>query len=75
MMVISESTETPWYGLDERRVQREYDTKQCMLDDIWLAHEHGWLPVAMTESRRGGFLGRLRGDKPTYVVAYLRTKL
>jgi len=43
-----------------------------MVDDIWLAHEHGWLPVAMTESRPGGILGRLKGEKPSYVVAYLR---
>ena len=72
-MVITQAGESSWVGVDERRVQREYETKQCMLDDIWLAHEHGWLPISMTELRRGGLLGRLRGEKATYVVAYLRT--
>ncbi len=72
-MVITQAGKSSWVGLDERRVQREYETKQGMLDDIWLAHEHGWLPVSMTEFRRGGLLARLRGEKATYVVAYLRT--
>ena len=72
-MVITQAGESSWVGLDERRIQREYETKQGMLDDIWLAHEHGWLPVSMTELRRGGLLARLRGEKATYVVAYLRT--
>ena len=72
-MVITQAGESTWVGLDERRVQREYETKQGMLDDIWLAHEHGWLPVSMTELRRGGLLARLKGEKATYVVAYLRT--
>jgi len=72
-VVITQAGESSWVGVDERRVQREYETKQCMLDDIWLAHEHGWLPISMTELRRGGLLGRLRGEKATYVVAYLRT--
>ncbi len=71
-MVITRAGESSWVGLEERRVQREYETKQVMLDDIWVAHEHGWLPVGMTELRQGGLLGRLRGEKPTYVVAYLR---
>jgi len=72
-VVITQAGESTWVGLDERRVQREYETKQGMLDDIWLAHEHGWLPVSMTELRRGGLLARLKGEKATYVVAYLRT--
>ncbi len=72
-MVITQAGKSSWVGLDERRVQREYETKQGMLDDIWLAHEHGWLPVSMIELRRGGLLARLRGEKATYVVAYLRT--
>ena len=71
-MVITQAGESSWVGVDERRVEREYETKQGMLDDIWLAHEHGWLPVAMTELRQGGIFGRLRGDKPIYVVAYFR---
>jgi hypothetical protein len=71
-MAITQAGESSWVGLDERRVEREYQTKQGMLDDIWLAHEHGWLPVSMIESRAGGLLGKLRGEKPTYVVAYLR---
>ncbi|TMB68936.1 MAG: hypothetical protein E6J43_05265 [Chloroflexi bacterium] len=71
-MTITQAGASSWVGLDKRRVEREYDTKQDMVDDIWLAHEHGWLPVAMTESRPGGILGRLKGEKPSYVVAYLR---
>jgi hypothetical protein len=71
-VVITQTGDSSWVGLAERRVQREYETKQSMMDDIWLAHENGWLPIAMTESRAGGLLGRLRGEKTTYVVAYLR---
>jgi hypothetical protein len=72
-VVITQAAESSWVGLDERRVQREYETMQGMMDDIWLAHEHGWLPISMTELRPGSLLRRLRGEKPTYVVAYLRT--
>ncbi len=71
-MVIAQAGDYSWVGVKKRRVHRQYETKQGMLDDIWLAHEHGWLPVAMTELRQGGLLGKLRREKPIYLVAYLR---
>jgi len=49
-------------------------TIQEMLDDIWRAHEHGWLPLSMTEKSQS----EMRWTAPrtwfrkqiTYVVTY-----
>jgi hypothetical protein len=42
-----------WYEFVEtQRVIQEYERLPAMMDEIWQAHEHGWLPVSMTESRR-----------------------
>jgi hypothetical protein len=62
-----------WLRAEGRSILRGYLTVQQMLDDIWLAQEHGWLPVSMTEERR-----KIRWTTPstwlrkeiTYVVAY-----
>jgi hypothetical protein len=46
-----------------------------MLDDIWEAHEHGWLPISMTEQRRteGSLLTFWKRETSlTYTVAYSR---
>ena len=74
-MQATATYDASWYGREDRRVQREYETMQGMLDDIWGAHEHGWLPVSMLESRRDnerrGVLSKFRPKKKVYVVAYL----
>jgi hypothetical protein len=61
-----------WEGIEGRRVLREYETKQEMLDDVWEAHQRGWLPIKMTESRRGHkhLLPWKRMSKILYVVSY-----
>jgi hypothetical protein len=67
--------ETAWSGVEGRRVLREYETKQAMLDDIWEAHEEGWLPVSMTEQRRteGSWVAFWKRETSvTYTVAYCR---
>jgi hypothetical protein len=69
--------DSAWNTVEGHRVLREYDTKQSMMDDIWKAHEHGWLPISMTESRRRGqgprFLRWIRSENVVYTVAYYRT--
>jgi hypothetical protein len=63
-----------WLRTVGRRVLREYPTVQQMLDDIWRAHEHGWLPLSMTEKSQS----EVHWTAPwtwfrkqiTYVVAY-----
>ena len=66
-------TDSPtWSGIEGRRVIREYETTQAMLDDVWEAHQHGWLPVSKTELQRqedGGFLLWKRSHT-VYVVTY-----
>ena len=64
----------PWGQAEGQRVLREYPTVQRMLDDVWRAYEHGWLPLSMTEKRRS----EARWAAPwtwfrkeiTFVVAY-----
>lgn len=76
-MHATASYDASWYELEDRRVQREYKTMQGMLDDMWGAQEHGWLPISMLESRREnerrGVLSKFRPKKKkkVYVVAYL----
>jgi hypothetical protein len=67
-----------WSQTKDRRVLREYLTVQEMLDDIWRAHEQGWLPISMTEKRLAGE-GAFRpwnwlNKRVAYVVAYRHTK-
>lgn len=66
------TTSQSWDEVEGRRVLREYETKQEMLDDVWEAHEHGWLPVKMTEARRGrkSLLPWKRTGEPVYIVSY-----
>ncbi len=64
-----------WREIEDRRVLREYLTQQEMLDDIWEAHEHGWLPVSMTESPQAGerkFPPWRRSRKIVYCVTFFR---
>jgi hypothetical protein len=72
--MTSAVAETSWSGIEGRRVLREYETKQAMLDDIWEAHENGWLPVSMTEQRRteGPRLAFWKRGSVVYTVAYYR---
>lgn len=66
---------TTWSEIEGRRILREYQTRQGMLDDIWEAHEHGWLPVSMTESRQDGerkFPPWRRSRRIVYFVTYYR---
>ena len=63
-----------WYEIDDQRTLREYEGPQEMLEDIWEAHEHGWLPVSMIKCRRS--IGRWNRpwkwltSRAIYVVAY-----
>ena len=50
-MEITETAGSSWYDSDARRVLREYESQSEMMDDIWRAFEHGWLPLSMTERR------------------------
>jgi hypothetical protein len=77
MEVETQAPET-WEDMDARRAVREYSTLPEALDDVWEAHQHGWLPISMTEETRPA-AGRLPPWKwltkhPTvYVVAYRHT--
>jgi hypothetical protein len=63
-----------WFQTKTRRAHREYTSFQKMMDDIWGAHEHGWLPLSMTEKSQS----QARWTAPrtwfrkqvTYVVTY-----
>ena len=50
-METTETAGSSWYDSDARRVLREYGSQSEMMDDIWQAFEHGWLPHSMTERR------------------------
>ncbi len=74
MLETKSGFDEPWLRAKGRRAQREYPTVQEMLDDIWQAHEHGWLPLSMTEQRQRN--ARLKQPwtwlrkQVTYVVTY-----
>jgi len=55
-MDTRETAGSSWYDSEARRVLREYESPLEMMDDIWQAFQHGWLPLSMTERRvgRGG---------------------
>jgi len=69
-----ENLDQNWFQAKARRAHREYPTLQTMLDDIWRAHKHGWLPLSMTEKSQS----HVRWIAPrtwfrkqiTYVVTY-----
>jgi hypothetical protein len=64
----------PWLNMEDRRVLREYPTVQQALDDIWHAHQQGWLPLSMNEERRSERVLAAPWTwfrkNVTYVVAY-----
>ena len=67
-----------WYEIVEpQRAIQEYERLPEMMDDIWLAHKHGWLPVSMIESRRPNRSlvppWKWLNKKLVYVVAYRHT--
>ena len=71
-------TGSTWHKLEARRTLREYESLSQMLDDIWEAHEHGWLPVTMTEKRlpngRRFPPWRWFSRKSVYTVAYRQSR-
>jgi hypothetical protein len=77
MDVVTEPR-SPWAETTERRVIREYDTLAAALDDVWEAHQHGWLPISMNKEERpvsrSLFPLRWPSKQPVvYVVAYRHT--
>ncbi len=63
-----------WSEVKDRRVLREYETLPSMLDDVWQAHENGWLPISMTEEKRPddrrSWPWNLIKKRTIYIVSY-----